>query len=156
MSLRLEKGYGSWGRDYSPEYWPQESGLAGLIRADKDFLNKAAWEAIAGNAPRERLHMLEIVAEEADASGGEPVFLPDGTPAGQVSSGGYGYSVGRSLALAYLGADIAGPGERVHVAILGRPHEARVLSRPPFDPDGHRLRDTVPDVTAPDAALVRA
>jgi dimethylglycine dehydrogenase len=43
MSLRLEKGYGSWGRDYSPEYWPQESGLAGLIRMDKDFLNKAAY-----------------------------------------------------------------------------------------------------------------
>src|SRR5690606_31170815 len=45
MSLRVEKGYGSWGRDYSPEYWPQECGLDRLIRDDKDFLNKDAWQA---------------------------------------------------------------------------------------------------------------
>ncbi len=146
MSLRVEKGYGSWGRDYSPEYWPQESGLAGLIRADKDFLNKSAWEAIKDNAPREIMRLIEIDAEEADASGGEPIFLPDGTPAGQVSSGAYGYTVGRSLAICYLKAGMAGPGDTVHVAILGRPHTARVLDRPPFDPDGLRLRDTQPQV----------
>jgi dimethylglycine dehydrogenase len=140
MSLRVEKGYGSWGRDYSPEYWPQESGLAGLIRPDKDFLNKAAWLTIADKPPRDLMVLLEIEADRADAAGGEPVFLPDGTPAGQVSSGTYGHSVGRSLALAYLKAPLAVPGAEVEVAILGRPHRARVLDRPPFDPDGHRLR----------------
>jgi len=142
MSLRVEKGYGSWGRDYSPEYWLQESGLAGLVRDDKEFLNRAGWEAIRHEAPREVMTMLEIDAVAADATGGEPVFLPDGTPLGQVSSGGYGYSVGKSLAIAYLGAGRAGPGDTVHVAILGRDHTARVLDRPPFDPEGHRLRGT--------------
>ncbi|RBI85648.1 dehydrogenase [Rhodosalinus halophilus] len=141
MSLRLEKGYGSWGRDYSPEYRPQESGLAGLVRRDKDFLNRPAWEAVADAPPREVLRLLEIEATEADAAGGEPVFLPDGTPAGQVSSGGYGYHVDSSLALAYLAPELAGPGDVVHVAILGRPHAARVLAEPPFDPKGLRLRD---------------
>ncbi len=140
MSLRLEKGYGSWGRDYSPEYWPQESGLAGLVKADKDFLNKAAWQAIADRPARETMVMLAIETEGADASGGEPVFLADGTPAGQVSSGGYGYSVGQSLALAYLKAGLAAPGDTVEVALLGRPHRARVLAEPPFDPAGARLR----------------
>lgn len=140
MSLRVEKGYGSWGRDYSPEYWPQESGLAGLIRPDKEFLNRAAWLAIADKPPRDLMVLLEIEADRADAAGGEPVFLPDGTPAGQVSSGTYGHSVGRSLALAYLKAPMAVPGLEVEVSILGRPHRARVLDRPPFDPDGHRLR----------------
>jgi len=144
MSLRLEKGYGSWGRDYSPEYWPQESGLSGLVRADKDFLNRPAWAAIADRPPRETLTLLEVDAGEADAAGGEPVFLPDGTPLGQVSSGGYGHAVERSLALAYLRAGAVAPGETVHVALLGRPHAARVLERPPFDPDGLRLRDTAP------------
>ncbi len=115
MSLRLEKGYGSWGRDYSPEYWPQESGLAGLVKADKDFLNKAAWQAIAERPARETMVMLAIETEGADASGGEPVFLADGTPAGQVSSGGYGYTVGQSLALAYLKAGLAAPGDTVEV-----------------------------------------
>jgi len=140
MSLRVEKGYGSWGRDYSPEYWPQESGLDRLIRSDKQFLNKDAWDRIAATPPRERMVMLEIEAADADATGGEPVFLPDGTPAGQVSSGAYGYSVGKSLAIAYIKAGLAAPGDRVDVAILGRPHRARILERPPFDPDGLRLR----------------
>jgi len=147
-SLRVEKGYGSWGRDYSPEYWPQESGLAGLIKADKDFLNKAAWERIAANPPREVMTMLEIDATTADASGSEPVFLLDGTPAGQVSSGAYGYSVGKSLAIAYLKTGLVQPGDTVHVAILGQPHTARVLARPPFDPDGLRLRGAEAPVEA--------
>jgi len=144
MSLRLEKGYGSWGRDYSPEYWPHESGLGALVKADKDFLNKPAWEAIRDKPAREVLTMLAIDATDADASGGEPIFLPDGTPIGQVSSGGYGYSVGQSLALAYLRAGAARPGDAVRVAILGRPHSARVLAEPPFDPQGLRLRGMVP------------
>lgn len=140
MSLRVEKGYGSWGRDYSPEYWPQESGLDRLVKADKEFLNKAAWQAIAATPPREKMVMLEIDAGPADASGGEPIFLPDGTPAGQVTSGAYGYSVGKSLAIAYLKAGMAQPGDTVHVAILGQDHTARILDRPPFDPEGTRLR----------------
>ena len=74
MSLRVEKGYGSWGRDYSPEYWPHESGLGKLVKSDKDFLNKAAWTKIADRPARDLMMMLEIEAEEADASGGEPCF----------------------------------------------------------------------------------
>lgn len=140
MSLRVEKGYGSWGRDYSPEYWPQECGLDKLIKSNKNFLNKDAWLAIATKPPRDMMVMLEIDAENADATGGEPVFLPDGTPAGQVSSGTYGYFVRKSLAIAYVKAEHAEPGTRVHVAILGRPHAAKILSAPPFDPDGSRLR----------------
>ncbi len=70
----------------------------------------------------------------------EPVFLPDGTPVGQVSSGGYGYGVDQSLAIAYLRAGAVQPGDRVTVAILGGAVPARVLARPPFDPDGLRLR----------------
>ncbi|GAB5445542.1 GcvT family protein [Gymnodinialimonas sp.] len=141
MSLRLEKGYGSWGRDYSPEYWPQESGLGGLVKRDKDFLNKDSWLKIEAQAPREVMVILSIDASTADASGAEPVFLPDGTPIGQVSSGAYGYTVNQSLALAYLKAGSAEPGDTVEVAILGRPHSARILKEAPFDPKGLRLRD---------------
>jgi dimethylglycine dehydrogenase len=141
MSLRIEKGYGSWGREYSPEYWPQESGLDGLIKMDKGyFLNRDAYRAIAAAPARDRLAMLAIRADDADATGGEPIFLPDGTPIGQVSSGAYGYFVKMSLALCYLKAGTTRPGDRVSVAILGRPHEAVILDRPPFDPDGERLR----------------
>ncbi len=139
MSLRVEKGYGSWGREYSPEYWPQEVGLDRLIKMDKgDFLNRSAYEALAGNQPRERLVLIEVSAENADATGGEPIFLPDGTPVGRVSSGSYGYTVEKSLALGYV-KDVSA-GQEVSVAILGRPHKAIVLAEPPFDPMGERLR----------------
>jgi dimethylglycine dehydrogenase len=141
MSLRIEKGYGSWGREYSPEYWPQESKLDRLVKLDKgDFLNRDAYVALAAKPPRDELVMLAIDAVDADASGGEPIFLADGTPIGQVSSGAYGYSVGQSLALAYVKARSARFGEKVSVAILGRPHDAFILERPPFDPDGLKLR----------------
>ena len=140
MSLRVEKGYGSWGRDYSPEYWPQEVGLEGLIKADKEFLNKAAWQSVSANPPRERLVMLEIEAATADATGNEPIFTPEGRGVGRVSSGAYGYHVEKSLALAFVTKDAVRPGAQFDVAILGGPHRARLLDRPPFDPDGIRLR----------------
>jgi dimethylglycine dehydrogenase len=139
MSLRVEKGYGSWGRDYSPEYWPQETGLAGLIKMEKEFLNKAAYAAIAGLPPREVLRTVVIEAVSADATGNEPIFDLEGKPAGKVSSGAYGYHVGQSLALAYLRPDIAA-GAELEVMVLGRPHRARVLAGAAFDPEGKRLR----------------
>lgn len=139
-ALRLEKGYGSWGRDYSPEYWPHESGLGGLMRSDAAFLNRTAWEAAAKQPPRFMMCMLDIAAQDADASGSEPVFAMDGTPIGNVTTGGYGYAVDRSLAIAYLKADAVVPGTHVQVAILGRDTPATILARPPFDPDGTRLR----------------
>ncbi|MDU8945245.1 GcvT family protein [Ovoidimarina sediminis] len=140
MSLRLEKGYGSWGREYSPEWWPQESNLERLINLDKDFLNKSACTSTLSKPAREKMAIFEIEVEEADASGGEPIFLPDGTPAGQVTSGAYGYHVEKSLALGYVRADVATPGRVFDVAILGRPHRATLLEQPPFDRDGSRLR----------------
>ncbi len=140
MSLRVEKGYGSWGRDYSPEYWPQECGLDRLVKPEKSFFNKDAWEKIRSLPPRQVMVMLEIEATTADATGGEPVFLIDGTPAGHVSSGAYGYSVKKSLAIAYLNAEHARPGTPLHVAILGLPHAAVVLPHAAFDPAGAKLR----------------
>ncbi|MEL6689252.1 MAG: FAD-dependent oxidoreductase [Pseudomonadota bacterium] len=138
MSLRVEKGYGSWSREYSPEYWPQEAGLDRLIKMDKQFLNKAGYEAIKDNTPRETLQFLEIDTNDADASGGEPIFDLDGNGVGRVSSGTYGFTVEASLALAYL--KNTKPGQELDVMILGQPHRARVLEKAPFDPEGQRLR----------------
>ncbi len=139
MSLRVEKGYGSWGRDYSPEYWPQETGLGGLVKLDKPFLNRDACAEVMQRPARELLRSLSIEATKADATGSEPIFDLQGRPAGRVSSGAYGYHVGQSLALAYLRPDIAA-GTALEVMILGRPHRAVVLAGPAFDPEGCRLR----------------
>ncbi len=146
-SLRIEKGYGSWGREYSQEYWPQEVGLAGLIKLDKDFLHKDAYLAIKDNNPRETLAVFEVEAtNDADATGGEPIFTPDGKPVGRVTSGAYGYSFGKSLAIGYANPQVAQPGDSVEIFILGQPHRAKLLAEPPFDPAGNRLRDIAPPV----------
>ena len=139
MSLRVEKGYGSWSREYSPEYWPQEVELDGLIKLEKDFLHKSAYLEVKDNAPREVLSLIHVQdVDTADATGGEPIFLPDGTAVGRVTSGTYGYSVGMSLALGYL-KDVPA-GTAVDVMILGKPHRGVVLAEPPFDPKGEKLR----------------
>ena len=142
MNLRLEKGYGSWGREYSPEYWPQEVGLDRLIKLDKDFMNKDAVADVMTRAARERLVVLALdpeatTASNADATGGEPIFV-NGKGIGRVTSGGYGFGVDQSLALGYVRD--AAPGDRVDVMVLGAPHGATILSEPPFDPKGARLR----------------
>ncbi|MGC1506178.1 MAG: FAD-dependent oxidoreductase [Sulfitobacter sp.] len=142
MSLRIEKGYGSWSREYSPEYWPQEVGFDRLCKMDKEFLNKAAVAGTLAKPARERLVMLALdgaqtQASNADATGGEPIFK-DGVGIGRVTSGAYGYSVGQSLALGFVKNAVAG--DVVDVMVLGRAHAATILAEPPFDPGGAKLR----------------
>ena len=142
MSMRVEKGYGSWSREYSPEYWPHEQGMARLCKMDKDFLNKASLQKVLANEPREQMVMLHldedaVNASNADASCGEPIFQ-DGLGVGRVTSGTYGYTVGMSLALAMVKGVV--PGDEVEVMVLGQPHKAKILHEPPFDPRGEKLR----------------
>ena len=144
MAMRIEKGYGSWSREYSPEYFPHEVGLAGLCKMGKDFLHKPAAERAMAAPPREDLVLIHldeaaVAASNADATGGEPIFR-DGAPVGRVTSGGYGYSVGMSLALGFVKHGAARPGDAVEVMVLGRPHAGRILHEPPFDPKGEKLR----------------
>ena len=142
MSMRIEKGYGSWSREYSPEYWPHEQGMARFCNMDKNFLNKAALENVLRKTPREEMYLLHLdessVRESnADATGGEPIFK-DGIGIGRVTSGTYGYTVGMSLALAMI--KNVRPGDDVYVMVLGKPHKAKILHEPPFDPKGEKLR----------------
>ena len=144
MSLRVEKGYGSWSREYSPEYWPQEVGLDRLCKMQKDFLNKAACADVLAQPAREQLVLVHVNEDDvsmsnSDATGGEPIFK-DGEGIGRVTSGTYGYTVGMSLALGYIKAGTALPGDDVEVMILGKSHRGIILHEPPFDPKGERLR----------------
>ncbi|MDD9875580.1 MAG: FAD-dependent oxidoreductase [Gammaproteobacteria bacterium] len=141
-SMRIEKGYGSWGREYSPEWYPHESGLAQLVKTDKPaFLGRDAWLQIKDQPPRQRLccFAVETGHANADAWGGETIHH-NGQYAGRVTSGAFGFSVERSVALGYLDADRIEPGGRYEIAVLGRPHRAELLREPPFDPTGSRLR----------------
>jgi len=140
-SLRIEKGYGSWSREYSPEYWPQEVGFDRLVKMDKPkFLGREAYAKNKDTPPRELLVSMVVEATNADASGGEPIFLSDGTPVGRVSSGAYGFSIEKSVALCFLKTEHVQPGAEFDIAILGKPHRAKLLDGPAFDPKGERLR----------------
>jgi 4-methylaminobutanoate oxidase (formaldehyde-forming) len=134
-SLRLEKGYRVWGADISPEDTPFEAGLGFAVKLDKEFLGR---EALVEN-PERRLTCLVLADPRAVALGSEPVRV-EGDLLGRVTSGGYGYSVERSIAYAYLPADRADLGRPVEVEIFGEWISGEVAAEPLWDPAGERVR----------------
>jgi dimethylglycine dehydrogenase len=143
-SMRIEKGYGSWSREYSPEWYPAESGLAALVKSDKpEFLGKAAYMKVKDLPPRQLLCSFRIETEPgnngADAWGGEAIFR-EGEYVGRITSGSYSFTFNTSVALGYVDAPAVEFGGSYDVAILGEPHKAILLAEPLFDPGGQRLR----------------
>jgi dimethylglycine dehydrogenase len=139
-SLRLEKGFGAWLREYTPDYTPFQSGLARFIDWQKgDFVGREAAQKLREEPCSHVLATLVVEADDADAVGDEPVFAGDHV-VGFVTSGGYGHTVGKSIALAYLEPDLATPDASLTVEILGERHPARVAPEPLYDPSGARMR----------------
>jgi 4-methylaminobutanoate oxidase (formaldehyde-forming) len=137
-SLRLEKGYRVWGSDITPDDTPFEAGLGFAVKLDKHgFIGREA--LLAATEPERRLCCLLLADRHAIALGSEPVRVA-GIPAGRVTSGGYGYSVERSIAYAYLPARHAEPGQPVEVEIFGEWVAGEVAAEPLFDPSGGRVR----------------
>jgi 4-methylaminobutanoate oxidase (formaldehyde-forming) len=137
-SLRLEKGYRVWGSDITPEDTPYEAGLGFAVKLDKgDFVGREA--LLAAQEPERRLACVVLADPRAVALGSEPVRI-GGELVGRVTSGGYGYTVERSIAYAYVPAAHAVPGRAVEVEIFGEWVEGEVAPEPLFDPAGERLR----------------
>jgi len=139
-SMRLEKGYLLWGADIHTDYNPLEAGLGFAVKMDKGSFNGR--EALL-NARRDgimrRLCCLVLDDPGAVVMGKEPILI-DGSVAGFVTSAGYGYSIGRCIALGYLPVVSAGPGTRVEIEYFGRRSPATVRKAPLFDPGNVRLR----------------
>jgi dimethylglycine dehydrogenase len=139
-SLRLEKGYGSFQKDFRPDYTPGETGLDRFVDFDKAaFTGRDAVLAERARGPKRRFVMFEVDADDADVVGYESV-LHGGSAVGYVTSGGYGHYVGKSIAAGYVPTALARDGERFEIDILGRPCTATLRLRPMHDPDGVRLR----------------
>jgi glycine cleavage system aminomethyltransferase T/glycine/D-amino acid oxidase-like deaminating enzyme len=140
-SLRLEKGYRVWAADITPDETPFEGGLGFCVKREGGFLGAAALGLDgAGDAPppRRRLRCLVLDDPRSVALGNEPVRVADRI-VGRVTSGGYGYTVERSIAYAYLPAELP-LGTAVEVDIFGRWVGGEVVSEPLFDPEGERVR----------------
>ena len=139
-SLRLEKGYRSWGSDMTTEHDPYEAGLGFAVRPDKgEFVGRAAIAGRSEATATRRLSCLTIDDPSAVVMGKEPVYV-DGAPAGYVTSAAFGYSVGASIAYAWLPTTAAVPGRRVEIDYFGVRVPARVAAEPLFDPEMSRLR----------------
>jgi glycine cleavage system aminomethyltransferase T/glycine/D-amino acid oxidase-like deaminating enzyme len=137
-SLRLEKGYRVWAADITPEDSPDEAGLGFCVRMDKDYVGRDALDAAREQGLRRRLRCLVLDDPRSVALGNEPVRI-GADLVGRVTSGGYGYSVARSIAYAYLPADVE-LGTGVELDIFGRWVPGQVVADPLFDPRGERIR----------------
>jgi glycine cleavage system aminomethyltransferase T/glycine/D-amino acid oxidase-like deaminating enzyme len=134
-TLRLEKGYRVWAADITPDETPYEAGLGFCVKDDKEFAGR---DALEGRAPAKRLRCLVLEDPRSVALGNEPVRA-DGEIVGRVTSGGYGYTVERSIAYAYL-SPAHDVGTAVEVDIFGRWVAGEVAAEPLFDPRGERVR----------------
>jgi len=141
LSLRLEKSFGIWSAEFTQGYTPAQTGMDRWIDWDKgDFVGRAA--ALAerdGDGPNALIVTLEVDAGDADASGFEPVWK-DGRRVGFITSGGYGHTVGKSLAMAMLDRDSAAEGTELTTHIVGEERAARVIAPSPYDPQGKAMR----------------
>ena len=141
MSLRLDRFFGSWMAEFSPDYTPAETGMDRFIKWDKDipFIGQPAAEKERQSGPSRRLVNLQIDALDADVSGYEPIWL-DGEVVGFCTSGGYAHHSKASLAMGFLPADKVDMTDTCTVEILGKMRPAKVIKTPAFDPSGDRMR----------------
>ena len=135
-ALRLEKGYRAWASDLNAETTPEEAGLSFAVKRDKgEFIGRDAVRE-----QRQKLVCLVLEDPRAIALGSEPVRTASGEIVGRVTSGGYGYAVEASIALAYVPIEHGEPGTALAVDIFGDWVNAEVRAEPLYDPSGERIR----------------
>jgi dimethylglycine dehydrogenase len=140
-SMRLEKSYRLIPRELSIEYAALESGLDRFVRLNKGaFIGSRAltdWQAKGFSWKFATMYVDGIT--DADPRGNEPIYSGDQL-IGRATSGGYGWRVGRSIALAMVRPDLAEHGQKLEISILGKRYPATVVEESPFDPSNERLR----------------
>jgi dimethylglycine dehydrogenase len=139
-SLRMEKAYAGWGAELTSEITMIEAGMERFVKLDKgDFVGREAMLQHQQEQMDTRMVYVELAADDADVRGGEPVFAGE-IVIGVTTSGGYGHTVGKSLAFAYVEPGFAAPDSSFDIEILGKRSRAKVLAEPLYDPKNVRLR----------------
>ena len=142
LSTRIEKSFGIWSAEFTQDRTPGMTAMDRWIDWDKpDFIGKAAVVAERnGNGPEKIQVTLEIEDGDSDASGYEPIWSEAGDMVGFVTSGAYGHTVKKSLAMALIEPALANEGTAVTVHIVGVERRAKVITPSPYDPDGIAMR----------------
>ena len=142
LSTRIEKSFGIWSAEFTQDRTPGMTAMDRWIDWDKpDFIGKEA--AVAernGNGPEKIQVTLEIEDGDSDASGYEPIWSEAGDMVGFVTSGAYGHTVKKSLAMALIEPALANEGTAVTVHIVGVERRAKVITPSPYDPNGMAMR----------------
>ncbi len=140
-ALRIEKSYRLVGTELSIEYAAFESGLHRFVHPNKgDFIGRDAlvdWRQRGFANHFVTLEVHEIT--DADPIGNEPLFK-NGKMIGRATAGGFGWRLGKSLALGFVQPDLAEPGTELEIDVLGEPRPAVVIEESPYDPENERLR----------------
>lgn len=142
LSTRIEKSFGIWSAEFTQDRTPGMTAMDRWIDWDKpDFIGKEAVVAERnGNGPEKIQVTLEIEDGDSDASGYEPIWSEAGDMVGFVTSGAYGHTVKKSLAMALIEPALANEGTAVTVHIVGVERRAKVITPSPYDPDGMAMR----------------
>ncbi|MDE3120830.1 MAG: FAD-dependent oxidoreductase [Paracoccaceae bacterium] len=139
-SLRLEKGYRAWKGDLSTDYTVLQGGLDRFIDWSKpEFRGKSALAAEKQAGSAKRFVILEVAAGETDPPYMSTLWLGDAV-VGETTSAGWGFRVGKGLALGMVRADLAAPGTALEVEVFGERRAAVVLDGPAWDAGNERLR----------------
>ena len=141
-AMRLEKSYRLVGTELSIEYAALESGLDRFVHLNKgDFKGRDQLSQWQESGFANTMVTLEVHdTTDADALGGNPIMTPDGTVIGRATSGGYGFRLDKSLAMAMVQPDMATPGTELMIDILDQRLKATVIEESPYDPENERLR----------------
>lgn len=138
-SMRLEKGYLAWKSEMNVHHTPLETNVAWTVKWDKDYIGKAALEKVKADGVPQKLVCLVVEAEDADPWGYNPIFVGD-DQVGMTSSGGYGHRLEKSIAFGYVRPELAKPGTRFEVEILGKKLPAEAVAMPLYDPENERMK----------------
>ena len=140
MSLRLDRFFGSWLREFSPDYTAAETGIDRFIDWKRsNFIGHAPAAAERDVPPARQLVTFIVEAEDADVTAYEPVFI-NGEVAGFCTSGGYSHHMGQSVAYALVPRASVADDLEVEIELLGKRRKARLALDSGFDPEGVRLR----------------
>ena len=138
LSLRLEKSIGIWNADFTQSYTPSMTGLDKWCDWSKN--NFIGCNSNQGSSKSvNKLAMLEIESNDADATGFEPVWV-NVKVIGITTSGGYGHRMKKSYALAMLDTNYIEIDRKVFVHIVGQKCQAKIVPLSPYDPTGERMR----------------
>ena len=142
LSTRIEKSFGIWSAEFTQDRTPGMTAMDRWIDWDKgDFIGrKAAMSERDGNGPSKMQVTLEIEDADADASGYEPIWSQAGEMIGFVTSGAYGHTLQRSIAMGLIDPALAEPGTNVIVHVVGVERKAKIIAASPYDPEGRAMR----------------